>query len=783
MIHLPRFFFVLSVSCVALLTHDRRFEPELVNAAEPKVVADFKKDGLPFLQKHCISCHMGAKAKAELVLSGYTDDLSVLKDRKKWSDILKMIQSGEMPPKEKPRPTVSEIDAIVKSVYGVFDRADKNAKPDPGRVTVRRLNKVEYNNTIRDLVGVDFNPSEDFPSDDVGHGFDNIGDVLTLSPVLMERYLAAAEAIMNRAIVPNPPKPPIRALSSKYLEPSRGKIIEARFRPVTKNGMLHTLNNLTMDGEYLFRARVYGKQLGDEPVKIALSVDGKEIKTFEVKAASEKEAANFEVKVPLTIGGHRTGVTFLNEFKKDDNERTLFVEWLALEGPLDTRPPAQRKLLACDASKPKAEQTREVLSRFVAQAYRRPSTKEEVDRLVSFVEAAEKGGEKWEAGIQLAMQAVLVSPKFLFRLELDSGPPAKTEVVALNEFQLASRLSYFLWSTMPDQELADLAGKKQLTANLDAQVKRMLQDPKAKALVDNFVMQWLQLRNLRNFQPDPKMFPNFNERLRTAMLKETELFFEAIIKDDRSILDIIAADFTFLNGPLARHYGIADTNGNAMGQKAMKPAGKKFNENTFDRVSLNGGARGGILTQASILAVTSNPTRTSPVKRGRWILEQLMGTPPPPPPPNVPELPADEKAAATGSLRKRLEAHRANPACANCHAKMDPLGFALENFNAVGAFRQKDGDFPIDASGELPDGKSFKGPEELKQILKEKKDLFSRCLAEKMLTYAVGRGLEYYDKRAVDKICENLAKGDYKFSALVIEILKSEPMRMRRGER
>jgi hypothetical protein len=332
---------------------------------------------------------------------------------------------------------------------------------------------------------------------------------------------------------------------------------------------------------------------------------------------------------------------------------------------------------------------------------------------------------------------------------------------------------------MPDDELFELAGKKQLTANLEAQVRRMLKDPKAKALTENFALQWLQLRRLQTYAPDPKVFPSFTDRLRAAMLKETELFFEAIVAEDRSILDLLDADFTFLNERLARHYGIIDTNGTRAGRE---PSGQPIRGEQFVRVRLADGERGGLLTQASVLTVTSNPTRTSPVKRGRWVLEQILGTPPPPPPPDVPELEEDEKAVLSGSLRQRLEQHRANPSCANCHARMDPLGFAFENYDAVGAFRARDGEFPIDPSGTLPDGKSFKGPAELKAVLKEKKGLFARCLAEKMLTYALGRGLEYYDKPTIDRITAALAKDDYRFSTLAVEIAKSDPFRLRRGK-
>jgi hypothetical protein len=813
---LLRYALIVLIALAVILARRAMDMPTEAIAAEVKPAPEFAKEGVAFLQKHCVACHSGPKPKADLDFESFKDDMALLKERKRWQDVLRMATTGEMPPKEKPRPTAGEVDLLVKSVNTAFDRADRNAKPDPGRVTVRRLNKVEYNNTIRDLVGVDFNPSEDFPSDDVGYGFDNIGDVLTLSPVLMERYLAAAEAIMNRAVTPVPPPVTVRWQSTQFSEPAAAKIPFAnQYRSLKlkgdhlETGPIFIRYQAPAEGEFNFRTRIYAETEGKKSVKVAVlagqiakTADSatdkdiemlsgaalKQIQPFriiqilEVKARSAKEAEQTTIKLPTNPGIDKMAIALVKP-DKDEPSPTVYVQFMSLDGPLDSRPDTHRKLLACAVTKPKAEQTHEVLGRFASKAYRRPATTDEVERLAKLVEAVEAKGEKWEAGIQLAMQAVLVSPKFLFRLELDSPPAdAGGSPVALDEYQLASRLSYFLWSSMPDYELFDLAAKKQLTANLDAQVKRMLKDPRARALVDNFVMQWLQLRNLRNFQPDPKQFPEFNDKLRAAMFKETELFFEAIVKEDRSILDIIDADYTFLNAPLARHYGIADTNGNWTGQKAAKPAGKSFREDAFERVSLQGGMRGGILTQASVLAVTSNPTRTSPVKRGRWVLEQLLGTPPPPPPPNVPELPTDAKAAATGSLRKRLEQHRANPSCANCHAKMDPLGFAFENFNAVGAFRTKDGDFPIDPSGELPDGKKFQGPAELKQILKEKKDLFSRCLAEKMLTYAVGRGIEYYDKRAVDKICENLAKDGYKFSTLVTEVVKSEPFRMKRGK-
>ena len=782
--------------CVSVV--DIRPPASAVSAAEPAVATgNFGKDGVAFLAKHCIACHGPEKKKAGLLLNTFKDEPSLLKDRKTWHKVLRALQSGEMPPQGRPRPALAEVEGFTRLVATVFDHADRTAKRDPGRVTIRRLNRTEYNNTIRDLIGVDFEPAENFPSDDVGHGFDNIGDVLSLSPVLLERYLTAAESIMLRAIAVEPPKPVVRHQSSRYLEPATSQA--SRWRPLTK-GQLHTPYRLNPAGEYTFRFRAYGRLEevagGDRPPdappgeapRVAVLSGSKEVKKFQI-TATEKTPETYEVVLNLAAGDHRLAVELLNPSTGTQpglkgktvllgQSRAVMVEWFELHGPKDTRPETHKRLLGVKPGQTKAESTREVLTRFASKAYRRPVAKDELDRLITLVEKTEAGGEKWEAGIQLAMQAVLVSPKFLFRVELDDRP-TNFESHAIDEWQLASRLSYFLWSSMPDEELFELAKKGALSRNLEAQVRRMLKDAKARALVDNFAMQWLQLRNLANSMPDPKLFPKFDEVLRAAMFKETELFFEAIIREDRSILDLIDSDFTFLNERLAGHYGIIDTNGNRIGEKVQK-RGAPIRGKEFRRVSLQPGDRGGLLTHASVLTVTSNPTRTSPVKRGRWVLDQLLGTPPPPPPPDVPEL--NDKRMLTGTLRQQMEQHRANPSCAACHARMDPIGFAFENFDAIGAFRSQDGGQPIDVSGTLPSGQSFQGPGELKQILRSKKDLFSRCLAEKMLTYALGRGVEYYDTPAIDTIVTTLASNDFKFSTLVIEIVKSEPFRLRRGK-
>jgi hypothetical protein len=802
-------FFALLVSLPALV---------LGQDKPANATPDLAKDLFGYVAKNCLHCHGEKEAKADLRLHSYKDELAIVKGRKVWENVVDMVEAGEMPPKDKPQPMASETDAFLAAVKHVFLKADQNAKPDPGRVTVRRLNRTEYNNTVRDLVGVDFKPAEDFPSDDVGHGFDNIGDVLTLSPVLMERYLAAAESIMQRAIVVNPPKPPTRALSGQYLEPAGADVPRKRLRDISPKpgdppqftGPLHTQYPNLPEGEYNFRVRVHATTEGKEPVRIAVIAVGKELegaddparveeiagatqlltsnqfrilKILEVEARDEKKAQNLEVDFTLPKGMTRIAVGLL---KTPEGEPlpTLHVEYFALTGPKDTRPPSHRKLLACDPNKSQAEQTREVLQRFASRAYRRPATKEEVDRLCNLAEQALADGETWEAAIQFAMQAVLVSPKFLFRVELDDRPESP-EPRPLNEYQLASRLSYFLWSSMPDDELTELANRGELTKNLEPQVRRMLKDPKAAALYHNFAVQWLQLGRLNMHSPDKEMFREWNDSLRQAMLKETELFFLAIVQEDRSILDLISADFTYLNFDLGRHYGILDVTGTTWATQKKRPPGRQISRDKFERVQLQPdeegiNERGGLLTMASVLTVTSNPTRTSPVKRGRWVLEQILGTPPPPPPPNVPEL--KEGGELTGTLRERMAQHMANPACANCHAKMDPIGFAFENFDAIGRFRKVDGKEKIDPSGTLPGGKSFSGPTELKKIIMGEKELFARNLSEKMLTYALGRGLEYYDRPTIQKIVAAMAADDYKFSRLVIEIANSEPFRYRRGK-
>jgi cytochrome c5 len=751
---------------------------EALEAALKVAPIAFETDIAPLLQKYCNDCHSGEKPRAGLVLDKYENEKGVIENRKTWEKVLKMVRTREMPPPKRSQFAPEELERFTGWVDAAINRIDCSQGVDPGRVTIRRLNRVEYNTTIRDLVGVNFQPAEDFPSDDVGYGFDNIGDVLSLPPLLLEKYLAAAEKITQAAILTGSAlEGPVAKFNGNQLAGPGGGSGTAR--GLASNGELSTEFDFSKAGEYVLRARAYGQQAGSEVVKMAFRLDGKEAKVVEV-AAVEGEPGIYELRQELPAGKRKVGVAFLNDYynPKDpdpgNRDRNLVVESLEIQGPLDpsgeSLPEMHRRIVFC---RPEGEArtaescAREILARFATRAYRRPATDEELQRLVGLALDVMKDGGGFEDAIQTAVQAVLVSPHFLFRIELDQEPNNPAAVHRINAYELATRLSYFLWSSLPDQELFEQArnGKLLELPTLDAQVRRMLQDPKSQALVENFGGQWLQTRSLKTFAPDPAMFPSFDEALRTAMRRETELFFGAVMREDRSLLDFVDGNFTFVNERLARHYGIPDIKGDE-----------------FQRVALPE-QRGGILSQASVLAITSNPTRTSPVKRGKWVLENLLGAPPPPPPPNVPELNEAKDVVLTGTLRQRMEQHRANPACASCHQRMDPLGFGLENFDAIGAWRTQDGKFDIDPSGTLPSGESFSGPRELRAVLKAHRDEFRHCLAEKMLTYALGRGLEYYDKCAVDRITAAVAREDDKFSSLILEIVHSDPFQKRRGKR
>jgi mono/diheme cytochrome c family protein len=717
-----------------------------------KAEVTFQKDILPFLTNNCFACHGNGKAKADLALDKYKDDLSILNDRKVWENVIHMLQKREMPPEKEPQPSQTDVDKVLAAINGVFDKLDCAGGANAGRVTLRRLNKTEYNNTIRDLVGVDFKPADDFPADDVGYGFDNIGDVLSVSPLLLEKYLEAAEAILDQAILvyepPKSRKSPVGAIRLPSLITQR-----------EVGGMMSF-----DEGDYFVRASLGAEQAGSRAVRAMFRVGGKDVQEFEIKAATN-QAAVFEAKVRMKPGTERVTVALSTRASgSDGNEGKLYVRDIEVEGPFDTTPPqyppSHVRLMAHKEGVPSREAAREIIARFAAKAFRRPVQPEEVEKCLALFDAAQAEGQRFELCVRTALYRVLVSPHFLFRIELDPPGVAEGTAYPVSEHELASRLSYFLWNSMPDDELMRLAEKGQLRWNLEVQVRRMLGAPQSGSFLKSFSEQWLTLRKLDLASPDPDIFPAFNKDLRQAMLRESELFFETIAREDRSILDLLQSDFVLVNEPLAALYGVAGVKGKAFVRVKAPPH------------------RGGVLTMASVLALNSNATRTSPVKRGKFILEEILNTPPPPPPANVPPLEEDKQL--TGTLRQIMEQHRDNALCASCHQKMDPLGFAFENFDAIGAWRDKDiAGFAIDASGVLPGGGSFAGADELKKILQANRGVFLRCVTEKMLTYALGRGLEYYDRCAVNKIMEELERNNHRFSTLVLGIVKSDPFQLR----
>jgi mono/diheme cytochrome c family protein len=744
--------------------------------------ADYHDEIQPILAKHCYACHNAKKAKAKLNLEAFADEASILKARKTWKKIYDQINAREMPPEEKPRIPAPELEKLTAWIEATLDRPDPNAPRDPGRVVMRRLNRVEYRNTIRDLVGIDFNPNaEDFPSDDVGYGFDNIGDVLSMPPILMEKYLAAAEKILDTAIVSEDRnKPKIRRFDARNMQVSGGGAPEGDMLVMFANGESVQSVDIAEAGKYLLRIRAAGEQAGGEPAKMALLVDGRPIRVIEVPV-TRKDAKVYEEKVELRAGPRKITTAFINDYynpeaKPKDRDRNLILDYLEVVGPVDLKPPdppeSHQRLFFTKPgpSLPKRQAAAEVVGRFAKQAFRRPLAPAELERFLALYDLAEKQGDPFEASVKLPLQAVLVSPHFLFRIEhgsanRDVDPSAKGGAHRLGDYELASRLSYFLWSTMPDAELFDAAEKGNLhePAAYEAQVRRMLKDRKARSLAENFAIQWLQLRRLETHAPDPKRFPAWDEKLRAAMHDEAVLLFDEIVRDDKSVLDLLGATYTYLNERLAKHYGIEGVKGPEL-----------------RRVELADPRRGGVLTMGAVLTVTSNPTRTAAVKRGKWVLETILGTPPPPPLPDAGELKDETDEDRKLSLRQRLEKHRADPSCAACHKRMDPIGFAFENYDPIGAWRDRDGAHAVESAASLPDGSSFKGPVELKALILSRKDDFVRCLTEKMATYALGRGVEYYDASTVKGIRKALADNQYRISTLVMEIAKSYPFQFRR---
>ncbi|MEZ6134180.1 MAG: DUF1592 domain-containing protein [Pirellulaceae bacterium] len=736
----------------------------------------------PLLQTHCLDCHSGAEPDGGLTLDHFDSPLDFLKGRRVWEKAVQKMEIGEMPPADSSELSDADRKLMTEWITSTIDDYECGLAPNPGQVTLRRLNATEYQNTVRDLLGVNYTPAASFPGDDVGYGFDNIGDVLTLPPLLMEKYFIAAEQISRYVIKSPPPGKTFEAIYSGAQLGGAGSAQDGR-RVLASNGDAIIQEQIPWAGRYLLTITASGDQAGNEPCLMSVAVDNKPVAKIIVKN-ERSEPKEFQVPLGLRAGKREITIGFLNDFYQPGEngqptlDRNLSIHHVELTGSqsvtekLDPKTLTQvQQLLALKQSKfpnDAASALREFLKPLVSRAYRRPVPDDELQQIVDLAASVAEDGGTVEEGAQVALQAVLISPKFLFRVEppRSDASGASATVQALDEFELATRLSYFLWSTMPDNELLQLAWEQRLRQgdNLEKQVRRMIQDPRSNAFVENFAGQWLTLRKLRDFKPNERQFPRWNNTIKDLAQQETLTFFAGVMRNDLSIVRLLDADFTYLNEDLAKYYGVPNVTGSQ-----------------FRQVSLKGTPRAGLLTQASVLAVTSNPTRTSPVKRGKWILENLLATPPPPAPPGVPEL--MEKGELAGSLRQRLEQHRADQACAGCHKLMDPLGFALENFDAVGQYRTSEAGQPVDATGELPGGKKVTGASQLRRVLAtDNRDAFVECLTEKMLTYALGRGLEYYDKCAVDKITDKLATQDHRFSSLLIEIVKSDPFQ-KKGSR
>ena len=746
--------------------------------------ARFAGEVKPFLQKHCYACHANGKHKGEVALDPYTTLFSVQSDRDKWLHFSEVLKQKLMPPEEKPQPSQAEFDGAIGWIDDALTYCDCTGPRDPGRVMIHRLNRTEYNNTLRDLLGVDARPAKDFPADDTGYGFDNIADVLTVSPLLVEKYLTAADAAMDRVV---PTENPFRERAKRYGETALKSTGEKNLPGLlVQAGESFATHEFVADGQYEVRVKAGQKKLGKDDANVTLSVriDGREAGTIEVTPPKDKPAV-VKAKVTVKAGTHKVGVALANP-KSEENKQTgkkagrsVAIEYVEVVGPIGANaPPPSPGYRKIFVSKPGAGVTdeqaaRAIYQRFATRAYRRPAQADEVESLLKVFRSAKADGETFEQSVRLGLTAVLVSPQFLFRIELD--PPAaggtpgtaggKPVPYAVGEYELITRLSYFLWSSTPDDELMGLAASKRIRDPqvLEQQVKRMLQDPRSAALVQNFAGQWLELRNLDDYKPDPKFYPTYDDELAAAMKRETELFVTNVFREDRSILDLLTGDYTFVNERLAKLYGIANVTGDQ-----------------FRKVSLAGTKRGGVLTQAAVLTVTAMPTRTSPVKRGKFVLDNVLGTPPPPPPPDVPALSEDAKDLSKATLRVRLEAHRKDPNCAVCHIKMDAIGFTLENFDAIGQWRDRDGNFPVDSVGKLSDGTTLNGADGLRKMLLAKQDDFVATVVKKLLTYSLGRGLEFYDQCTVKDIEAAVRKDQYKFSSLVMAIVKSDAFQKRR---
>ncbi|MEE2637311.1 MAG: DUF1592 domain-containing protein [Acidobacteriota bacterium] len=722
---------------------------------------------------YCVTCHNDRTRTAGVTLSGvHARDLRARAPL--FERVLHKLRAGEMPPAGRPRPDETTMTGLVRWLEAELDRAATD-QPDPGAPAIHRLNKAEYRNAVRDLLGLDLDHAEDLPADDAGYGFDNIGDVLTVSPLHIEKYLSTARRISRLAVGTETP----RAVVQRFAAP-RGSAEEDLdgLPPNVRGGVLfHQV--FPFDAEYRLTVRVRGRRATGMPAPwLDLRVDGVRVHLFEADFDGEEAnqgTRNFEMSLTLSAGRHEVAAGFLTEYARSEGTSAgqvnrFFVDYVLVGGPYNPTGPgdteSRRRIFRCRPAvgDPVAPCAREILTRLARRAYRRPVDRQDIEPLMTLFEQGYVDGGSFDHGVEMALSGLLVSPSFLFRAPSTPEGVEPGSVYPLTDIDLASRLSFFLWSSLPDDELLRLAEEERLSdpAMLRAQILRMMTDRRSEALVENFGGQWLHLRNVADWVPDPQRFKHFDESIRRRFQRETELFLRHLIREDRSVLELIDADYSFLDERLAEFYDVEGVRGGY-----------------FRRVSLRGTPRRGILTHGSVLMVTSYPTRTSPVLRGKWVLENLLGAPPPPPPADVPALAGRAESSASG-LRDALEQHRANPACAVCHARLDPLGFALERFDAVGAYRAEDGGVPVEASGALPDGTVVDGAAGLRTVLHHRRQEFVESLAEKLLTYAIGRGVESYDRAAVREIRRRVETDEYRFSALVRAIVDSVPFRLRR---
>lgn len=785
------------------------------------------------LNKYCITCHNDKLKTADLILSKLDID-NPNSDPATWEKVVRKLRTRAMPPAGMPRPDAATYDSFAAYLETALDQAAA-AQPNPGRPADHRLNRAEYANAIRDLLGLEIDGPSLLPADEVSNGFDNIGDVLSVSPLLMERYLFAAGKISRLAIG----DPTIKPGSEEYkvseflLQNDR----ESEDLPFGSRGGIAVRHNFPLDGEYVIRIRLQRNNDGfirglNEPHLMDVRVGGERVKLFTVGGVHKGKSGPLftrndpdyrgdpvqvayemsgdealEVRFPAKAGPRLVGVAFLKENVQPEGVlmgRMLLrdvakyrggdpgVEAVTVLGPFNPNgsalSPSRRKIFVCtpppaaagspaklvsltsgSANEGNADEescARKVVTSLARRAYRRTPTNVEIQDLINVYRTGRKGGN-FDAGIQLALQRILAGPEFLFRVERDPADVPLNSVYKVNDFELASRLSFFLWSSIPDGQLLDAAeqGKLRDPKVLEQQVRRMLADSRSSAMVTNFAGQWLDVRNINNVSPDPRVYPDFDDELRAAFQQETLLFFESLLRDDRPVLDLLRANYTFVNERLARHYGIPNIFGSS-----------------FRRVTVTDETRFGLLGQGTLLTATSRANRTSPVLRGKWVLENLLGAPPPPPPPDVPAgLKPKNAEGKELTMREQLDEHRNNPACSVCHNRMDPIGFSLDNFNGVGQWRTMDAGTPLDVSGVLYDGTKFQGPAELRKILLGRPRQIAQTVTEKLFTYALGRGLDYYDEPAVRKILQEAGPSEYRWSSLIVGIVNSTPFQMRRS--